>query len=293
MSEIKVAGLYTYPIKSCGAAEAETVQFSDLGIRNDREMMLVGNRGQFISQRTHPELAVVTTEITRDFQAAKLLVNAPGMGDLELDLESLDHYANPEVQIDLFKKPGKAREESKEASGYFSEYLKKEVRLMVLTGARTIKPECQVEGASVQTGFADGFPILLTSVESLDDLNEKMAEPVAMSRFRPNIVVEGAPAYDEDFWRELRIGDLQAYVVRACARCPMPNIDQSVGMLPIARPVAQALRKHRFGLDAVTGTEGEFFGQNVTHVFVDGMTLSIGEEVVVIDRSEKRNLTLY
>lgn len=280
---VEVTGLSYYPIKSCGAVEAGEVTFSELGIEHDREWMLVGPKGNFLSQRTHPELALVQTRI----EDGSLVANAPGMGELVLSLErDLDAEV---VDVNLWKKPGTGTSEGADAQDYFSTYLGRDARLLRVQEARHIKDECRVDGASGRTGFADGFPILLASEDSLTELNQHLEEPVTIDRFRPNIVVSGADAYDEDFWREVQIGGLRAFVVRACARCPMPNVDQKVGVLPKERPVTGALRATRLGIDPVGGEKGEFFGQNLVHVFEPGATVRLRDAVTVVQRGNERN----
>jgi len=283
MSNIEVTSLNYYPIKSCAAVEADQVAFSELGIEYDREWMLVGSKGQFLSQRTHPELALVKTRI----ENGSLIAMAPGLGELAVTLER-DPDAEV-IDVNLWKKPGTGVSQGADASGYFSEYLGKDARLLRVEQPRHIKPECRVDGASQRTGFADGFPILLTSTDSLAELNSHAGQPIPMDRFRPSIVVEGAPAYDEDYWREVRIGGLRTFVVRACARCPIPNVDQQVGELPKARPVTEALRATRQGIDSIGGEKGEFFGQNIAHVFEPEVIVRVGDSVSVVERAEQRN----
>lgn len=283
MSDIQVVGLNYYPIKSCGAVETDVATFNEFGIEYDREWMVVGKNGQPLTQRVLPELALVRTRI----EDGSLVATAPGMGELAVSLER-----DPDAEIipvTLWKKPGTGANQGAEANGWFSDYLGKDARLLRVEQPRAVKPECRVDGASERTGFADGFPMLLTSTGSLAELNTHLDEPVTMDRFRPNIVVEGAPPYDEDHWREVRIGALRAYVVRACARCPMPNIDQSVGVLPKERPVTDALRTTRKGVDPVGGEKGEFFGQNVVHVFEPGVAVRLRDRVEVVERADERN----
>src|SRR5207244_2548695 len=77
----------------------------------------------------------------------------------------------------------------------------------------------------VQVGFADGFPLLLIAEASLEELNRRLAAPVTMKRFRPNLVVQGAPPFAEDTWRHISIGGLDFQVVKPCERCSIPNVD--------------------------------------------------------------------
>jgi uncharacterized protein YcbX len=283
MSNIEVTGLSYYPIKSCAAVEAQEVNFSEFGIEHDREWMLVGSNGQPLTQRTNPKLALVQTRI----EDGSLVIAAPDMDELAVPLER-DPDAEV-VPVMLWKKPGTGADEGVDAAGFFSDYLGKDTRLLRVEQPRLVRSECRVDGASERTGFADGFPILLASADSLVTLNDHLERPVTIDRFRPNIAIEGAPAYDEDYWREVQIGDLRAFVVRACARCPMPNIDQRVGELPKERPVTEALRATRQGIDPVGGDKGEFFGQNIVHIFEPSVTVKIGDRVSVVDRADERN----
>lgn len=286
MAEIEVAALHYYPIKSCAGTDAESVALSEYGIEHDREWMLINAKGQFQSQRQHPELAVVQAHI----ENYTLVAEAPGMGALHVPLEQDPNAA--EVSVTFWKKPGTGFDQGTEANAYFSDYLHEDVRLLRVAQPRSIKPECRIPGASERTGFADGFPMLLGNLASLDLLNGHMDQPVLMSGFRTNIDVKGAPAYDEDFWREVKIGNLRAFIVRACARCPIPNIDQRTGVLPDDRPVTSALHATRNGKDHIGGGGGDYFGQNVTHEFKAGTEIRVGDHVTIVRRSPERNIDL-
>jgi uncharacterized protein len=284
MSEIRISQVNVYPIKSCAPIESDTAKVGELGLEHDRAFMLIGSRGQMITQRTHPQLALVKTALTET--SGQLEVAAPNTERLQISTEIDEDQ--PEIEVDLFKKKGTGFEVT-DGSEYFSEYLKKAVRLMRIKQPRTIKPECHIDGAVTQTGFADGFPLLLASENSLQELNSHIEQPISIDSFRANLVVKGAEAYDEDYWREIRIGSLRAYVVRACARCPIPNIDQTVGELPKERPVTTALRHYRSGIDPISNSSGEFFGQNLTHVFTPGQTITVDDRVEILRRSHERN----
>lgn len=286
MSETTVASLSYYPIKSCAPIRAESVEITSLGLKYDREWMLIGARGQFLSQRTMPELALVETAMDDEH----LHIITPGFGTLKIDLAA--DPTSEEIAVDLFKKPGSGTNVGTDAEDYFTEYLRKSARLIRVSKARTVKPECQIEGASTQTGFADGFPILLCSNSSLADMNLNLEASISMDRFRPNIVVDGAEPYEEDYWRKVQIANLSCYVVRACARCPIPEIDQQKGILPMERLVTEALRKSRSGVDPINDSGGVFFGQNLVHVFRPGTVIRTGDVVDVIETSSTRNIML-
>jgi hypothetical protein len=284
--QIDVVGLSYYPIKSCGSISAQEVTLTEFGIDHDREWMLVGSNGQPLTQRVKPELALVTP----NFEDNKLIVRAPGMGYLAVSLE-IDPDSEI-IPVDLWEKPGSGRNQGKDASEWFSEYLHKDARLIRVEQPRAVNnPESVVNGSADHTAFADGYPLLVASMDSLEALNEQLMVPVPIDRFRPNIVVKGAEAYDEDFWREVKIGDMRAFIVRACARCPIPNIDQNVGIQSKHRPVTDALRNSRRGIDPLGDSDKlkEFFAQNVVHIFEEGLQIQVGDAVEVVSRSDRRN----
>lgn len=289
MSSIAIASLNVYPVKSCAPTALETATLTEFGIEHDRERMVVGENGQPFTQRNHPALALVRPSLGEGV----LTLQAPGMEQLELPL-ARDPDAEV-VPVNLWNKPGTGTDQGAEASGWFSDYLGKTARLLAVSQSRLIKPECRVAGASERTAFADGFPFLLTSVSSLEDFNTHLPQPIPMDRFRPNIVVSGAPAYAEDRWRTVRLGGLHAFVVRACARCSIPNIaqtpniDQEAGVLPQERPVSAELRRSRQGIDPISDTKEVFFGQNLTHVFEPGLAIHVGDPVEVIVQAAGRN----
>jgi uncharacterized protein len=283
--DIDVVGLSYYPIKSCAAIDAAEVTMTEFGIEYDREWMLVDSNGKPITQRVKPRLAVVAP----NFEDGKLIVRAPGMGALAVSLE-----VDPDAEIilvNLWDKPGSGRSQGEDASAWFSQYLGKDVRLIRVEQPRAVKPECVVEGSVDHTAFADGFPLLVASMDSLEALNSSLAVPVPIDRFRPNIVVKGAEAYVEDYWREIKIGDMRAFIVRACARCPMPNIAQDVGIQTKERPVTDALRRSRRGTDPLSDGDKlkEFFAQNVVHIFEEGLRVRVGDKLEVVTRSDRRN----
>jgi len=106
--------------------------------------------------------------------------------------------------------------------------------------------------------FADGFPLLLISQASLDDLNARLSSPVPMNRFRPNLVVSGCEAFAEDSWRRIRVGEIEFDVAKPCSRCVMPSIDQASGRKD--SEILRVLAGYRRGEDRQT-----YFGQNLLY----------------------------
>lgn len=289
MSNIEVSGLNIYPIKSCAGIALEESALTDMGLEYDRQWMLVDNNGAFLSQRKNPELAIIRPAIKDD----GLVVEAPGMSYLSVQFEKANEEVKQRIQVDVFKKPGSGLDQGDEAAAWFSEFLSSQVRLLRIDDRRNVSPERVIGGAASQIAFADGFPILLASEQSLAALNKNLDAPIPMNRFRPNIVVSDSEleAYDEDFWRRIKIGSLGAYVVKACDRCPIPNNDQSSGKRE-NNLVTAALRKSRHGRDSLSGAPGNFFGQNLVHELAESSKVSIGDGVEVVERADKRNFVL-
>lgn len=293
MSELYVSQLTTYPIKSCGGIDMPSAEVGPQGLEYDRQWMVTRANGTFLTQRTFPKLALVETDITDDDM---LVVSAPNHGTIEIPLDATDMADNRELEVDVFKKPGKGREQGPEAAAFFSEYLGINALLLRVSHERHVKAEKRVSGYSEQLGFADGAPLLLASQVSLRALQQASEGPIEMNRFRPNVVVDShdqdTDAYDEDYWREIRIGELGAYVAWACARCPMPNIDQSVGDLPkpAGRYVTRVLQASRSGIDPSDGKEEVYFAQNIVPRTDGGaIRVNVGDALTVVSRAAERN----
>jgi uncharacterized protein YcbX len=138
--------------------------------------------------------------------------------------------------------------------------------------ARRVNPEFFPAGA--YTAFSDGYPLLLLSEASLEDLNARLPEPLPMDRFRPNLVVRGCAPYAEDGWRRIRIGAIELAVVKPCDRCVVTTIDQATG----ERSGTEPLRT----LAGYRNTErGVLFGQNVVHLGQG--SIEVGAEVEVLE----------
>jgi uncharacterized protein YcbX len=323
MSEVSVTGLNVYPIKSCGAVELDSARVVNTGLEYDRMFMLVDEKGRFISQRTK-EIGPMLTQIQPEFETYKgdivggkfngrMRVDIENFDDIELSLFLPPHHRDSDVlrpeaerkKLDLVKATlHKSRVTgavvSNEANEFFSDYLGRSVRLLRILRdiPRPISKKRQVNGASNVTSFADAYSMLLTSQKSLDKLNQHSPiadtyeEGIPMNRLRPNIVVdgEGLEAYDEDYWRKVRIGNMIAYIVKPCARCQIPDIDQSTG--EVRKVVLKTLQSTRKGQERGGDTQGTFFGQNLNHVSKIGGQVAVGDLVTIEERADEPNVVL-
>ena len=227
--------LLLYPIKSCAGFAVQEATLLESGLVaqgvHDREWMLVTEAGQFLTQREFPRMALIQPRP----DGGNLRVRAPGMGDLFLPLAWQDQA--PVRQVQIWDDVVSAADCGDVAAGWFTQALgtRERVRL-VRFGHDVVRPTSVkwTAGLPSQTRFADGYPLLLIGQSSLDDLNARLAaagrDALAMDRFRPNLVVEGLDAFEEDYVAVLSTGAAVIKPVKPCARCPIPSIDQATGV---------------------------------------------------------------
>ena len=212
----RIAELWVYPIKGCKGFRVDEAVITRRGFLHDRVLMVVNAEGKFISQRSHPKMALVTTRI----DGCELVINSPGRPELRVSLpSSYDSDATDELgagkeklRVTVWKSECDAYEIGAEATSWFSETLSRsggqgKENLRLVRMANSCVRECRLTAGKGQTGFADAFPFLLATRESLEDLNSRLARPVAMENFRPNIVLEGGflcRPWEEDSWKRVR-----------------------------------------------------------------------------------------
>ena len=274
-----VTELVLYPIKSCAGVRVEQAQCGIDGLSaqgvHDREWMLVTRDGQFLTQREFPRMALIHPRI----DGGALVVSAPGMPPLSLPLAH--DPAAPTIQVQIWDDRLGAADCGDPAAAWFADALGAECRLV------RFRPDMQrptstkwTGGAPSATRFADGYPILLIGQASLDDLNAKLASagraPLPMNRFRPNLVVDGLEAFEEDFVESLTAGALTLRPVKPCARCPIPSIDQDTGSVgPDPLDILQAYRANPRMDGAVC------MGMNCIVAAGAGLPLRVGQRLEV------------
>ncbi|MVM41505.1 MOSC domain-containing protein [Spirosoma sp. HMF3257] len=222
-----ISELYIYPIKSLGGISVPEVMVEEKGFRYDRRFMLVTPEGEFMTQRTCHQMALIDVAI----QGEKLCVWYRHLPDDVLELPLSGGESTETMLVTVWdSKDILAQVVSAEADRWFSKVLGTTCRLVFMpeTTHRAVDPTYALDNDAVS--FADGYPYLLISQASLDTLNQRLAEPVSMLRFRPNVVVEGSLSYEEDSWAEFRVGDLDFFGVKPCARCVLTTIDPETGV---------------------------------------------------------------
>ncbi len=269
-----------YPIKSCAGIALRTATLTRAGLMvdaiYDREWMVVDPAGQFLSQREHPRMAQIVPRLKAD----TLELRAPGMLRLEIALGLPDAHDAPTLQVQVWDERVKAYDCDATTAAWFSNAIGTPCRLV------RFHPDAQRLASSKWTGavdaptlFSDGFPVLLIGRASLDDLNEKLSAAgrpsLPMNRFRPNLVIDGLDAFEEDYVDAFTLGAAVLKPVKPCSRCSIPAVDQSTGMAG-ADPV-DMLRSYRAKPamdDAIC------FGMNAIVIEGEGQILTVGQEII-------------
>jgi uncharacterized protein len=243
-----VVGLFVYPVKSMRGIARASVRIADTGFEWDRQWMLIDAKGTFLSQRTHPQLARFVPQIT----AGALVLDAPGLAPLTVPFTG----GGERVAVRVHKDHCVGLDQGRAAAAWVSEALGEPLRLVrVSPHPERVANRDFAGSVPALMGFADGFPLLVCNQASLEDLNQRLPEPIPMERFRPNIVLRGLSAWAEDRIDTLTLGDLTLRLVKPCTRCTIPSIDQRTGM-PATDP-APVLRKFRFDRQLLGITFGE------------------------------------
>jgi MOSC domain-containing protein len=265
---MRVAEIRRYPVKGLRGHSLKAAAVERIGLAGDRRWMIVDASGKFLSQRQYPKLAQIEAAPAQN----GVTLRHAALGALSVDFPG---ESAPLESVVIWRDTVKARVATL-ASDYFSTFLGRPVRLVHLhdEAARPINPD--YGRAEDRVSFADGFPLLVVSTASLDDLNWRLGAPIQMDRFRANLVIEGASAWAEDTWRRIRIGTLTMRLVKPCARCAIPTLDPLSGERLDGDEPLQMLARFR------RGSHGEiFFGQNV---IPDGVgRIAVGDKVDVIE----------
>lgn len=248
-SKVVLTGIFVFPIKSCAGISLSQSQVSKRGLQGDRNWMIVDQDGLFVTQRTVPKMALIKTNFDD--------------GDLTLTFEKNSFQVKrssneKKAKVKVWSDEVSAIEEDSTISSALSDFLGLKCRLVRFPDDEKRIVSQKYASPTDEVGFADGFSFLLAARESLADLNSRMAKPLPMDRFRPNLVVSGGGVYAEDKWKKIRIGEIVFDVSKPCARCPITTVDQEKGVSGGKEPL-QTLATYRRENGKV------MFGQNLIH----------------------------
>ncbi len=272
--DVRIAELNLFPLKGCRGVALKEANLAATGLQadgiGDREWVVVDAQGEFLSQREHPKMALIEPRLT----PASLLLKAPGMLLLDVPLACEGDVTRVRVWNDEVS----AVTQGEVADAWLSAFLGMPARLMRFDYQGTRLAAHRYTGAvDAPFKFADAFPLLVTTNASLAALNDRLqrqgSAAATMARFRSNVVLDGPPEFEEDYFKLLRVGPIAIRPVKPCARCSVPGVDPATGEhSPRVTDALAAMRATR---------DGVMFGVNAIVVEGAGGILRVGDAVEV------------
>lgn len=265
-----ITQLHIYPVKSLAGIAVQEALVTERGFQYDRRWLLIDENNRFLTQREIGTLALLQTEITPE----NLLIQhrtKPELGVLQVPLQT---NSSERFTVQIWDDFCDALAVDDAADAWLSKALEFSVRLVYLPddSPRQVEPE-RVQ-MPMNVSFADAYPYLLLGENSLVDLNQRLAEPVQMNRFRPNLVFAGGAPYQEESWSELLIGGVSFRGIKPCGRCILTTTDQDTGLRHKGGDPLKTLATYR--------TQGNkvLFGMNL--IALGTGVVRVGDELLVL-----------
>jgi hypothetical protein len=272
---VRITAINVYPVKGCRGIGLESARIAATGFEHDREWLIVRPDGRFMTQREEPRLALIETALIDTKSPAQALrLRVPGGTELSVPVTAQGR----EVEVTCWRDSCAAFDVGPEAAEFLTRYLGAPYRLVRFDARRKRPSNPQwTPGVDALNQFSDGYPWLLVSEASLEELNSRLERKLPMNRFRPNIVVSGLPPFGEDRLYELTTGNVRLRRAKGCTRCIVTTTEQSTGTRDGDEPL-RALAKFRFDREL----KGVVFGQNMILIEGLGAQLRIGDELVPV-----------
>jgi uncharacterized protein YcbX/ferredoxin len=253
-SNLQLSQISVYPLKSSAGIQLSNSWVDELGLSFDRRFVLTDDKYQFITARSEPKLCLIQANIT----ATGLVLTAPDMPKLVINYQQL---SNSYQTVSVWDDSINAQQGNHEHYQWFSRYLNRPCQLLHFgkLSERTIP---KTSNRIHQIAFADGYPLLLISQASLNDLNKRCPTAITMNQFRPNLVIDNCEAFEEDTWQHIRIGEVEFELTKPCTRCIFTNINPKTAREHVNQEPITTLKTYR------QAAEGELkgevlFGQNL------------------------------
>lgn len=255
---MKISELYIYPVKSLAGIAVTSARVLEKGLEMDRRWMVVDENNQFMTQRIYPKMALIKTTLKEGVLSLQ-------SSDSSIEVNPVDKSSLVTVWNDSFK----ASESADEVNKWISDQLKTHCRLVFMNEKQVVRTKMDHA-----LSFADGYPYLFLGRSSMDDLNQRLKQPLSILRFRPNIVFAGGEPFEEDFWHEFQVGNVFFQGVKPCVRCALPTVDpetaeKGVEPLKTLASFRKTGNEISFGLNAFAKTKG---------------IISIGDHVSIKDK---------
>jgi len=263
-----LSALHLFPIKSCAPLILDRATVEARGLVHDRRWMVVDAQAKFITGR---EVAGMTLLRAEPLDAlGTLSLQAPGMPALVLAPPA----SGVRKTVTVWSSTVDALPADPAANAWISTFLQRPAELVYMDDAAVRAVDPKYAQPQDVVSFADAYPLLLISQAALDLLNSKLAAPVPMLRFRPNLVVAGTTPHAEDEWKRIRIGEVEFDLVKLCTRCVFTTVDFERGERdPSGEPLRTLITYRR-------SPNGVIFGQNLIPRGTG--TLHVGDPVEVL-----------
>ncbi len=249
---MQLSEIWIYPIKSLGGIPLQEAIVQRRGLQYDRRWMLVDDTGEFLTQRELPNMALLATAVDNPWLTVYAKHDPTQRVQIPLDMPAEELQ---KVMVQVWSNRCAARLLPKEINEWFSDMLGKHLRLVRMPDTTRRAADGRYAPKGQYVSFADGFPFLIIGQEALNDLNARLAEPLPMNRFRPNLVFTGGTPFIEDTWADFQIGEVPFRGVKRCARCVITTIDQETALR--AHEPLKTLATFRRAGNKI------YFGQNV------------------------------
>jgi uncharacterized protein YcbX len=258
-----ISQLYIYPIKSLGGIALQQSQVTSRGLQYDRRWMLIDENNHFLSQRKYPQMALFHVSLQEDG------LKVTHTSSQQFTIVPYLPQTSINVEVDVWDSLCTGTYVSEEADKWFSRLLNITCRLIYMTDDSLRPVDERYAGTDHITSFSDSYPMLLVGEASLYDLNSKLASPITINHFRPNIVISGVDSYFEDRIQHFEAGGINFYGVKPCARCVMIGVD------PVTARTNSETLKTLAGYRKANNKV--YFGQNLIH---DGKgIIKVGNEL--------------
>lgn len=263
MSHLRLNEIWIYPIKSLGGIRLASSPVMEKGLSYDRRWMLVDEHNTFMTQRDYPRMALFKVAI----QSSQLIVTFDQSIRIPIDFTG----AGCVVKTKVWDDDVEVMEVSQASNEWFSEKLKVRCKLVSFPEENGRAVDARYNINQEQVSLADAYPFLIIGEQSLADLNARLKQPLPMNRFRPNLIFSGGKAFDEDGWRNFRIGKNRFAGMKPCGRCAVTTVNQETGEKGVEPLTTLSTYRKR---------EGKvYFGQNA--IAIDHGEIFEGDEIVL------------
>jgi len=265
---LKISEIYIYPIKSLGGISLQQAEVTDRGFKYDRRWMLIDDNNRFLSQREVSAMALF-----------KVTLTDAGLKVTHADTD--DHFTIPFkplkknlIKVTVWDDTCTAQLVSDEADKWFTEKLGINCHLVYMPDDTKRHTDPNYTEGNYITSFSDGYPFMLISQASLDELNSRLDNSLPINRFRPNMVFTGSVPFEEDLLDEFVINNILFNGVKLCARCIITTIDQNTAFK--GKEPLKTLNAYRSKNNKI------YFGQNAVHTGTG--IISVGDELRILTR---------